>query len=213
MKLSPKEFATKYAGKKVVCVKFNAGVKARIVGFTDISVVIEPIDYIGRKGKFTAVVKDFDHCNILARRNYYTTIKLINIQKLPIAYPHKCKLCHSPSRNGKVVQCSNIRCKSRLLFKKMIVEYIKANPIKEGFDIDHPIKVLCQKCNTVSRIYDGISAYCNGAGHCGRHTYTYKPNIYYLDYSATYKERVYITRLGSDGGIQFMQKSRARTSR
>lgn len=61
-----------------------------------------------------------------------------------ITYPHKCKRCKSSARIcGKVILCSNIKCKSRKQFKK----FVKRFPEVESGTFDNPIVLLCPICN------------------------------------------------------------------
>lgn len=76
-------------------------------------------------------------------------------------YPHKCKVCNSPSRNNKdITLCSNSICKSWKKYKDMVA------PKEQGLTDANPIRINCSKCGKLGgydRIFNcaGYCSYCN----------------------------------------------------
>lgn len=103
----------------------------------------------------------------------------VELSSPTIVYPNHCKLCKSPSRKcGKVILCSNTKCKTRKNFNKqyrcgMIIKQIADNKVGIEQSIDKYGFVLCPTCknraqfalNIGSSLYDTM---CPN-GHMWKH--------------------------------------------
>ena len=148
--MDKKEFAEKYAGRKVRLTASSDDIRIGTANKnTPIGIVVgyNLLDYYNHilcqalspaTGDFKGhpPSSTFKWSSTLDT-NYETTgifsvnvedIELVIPIKPVIAYPHKCKICHSPARKCvKATLCSNLKCKSRRKIKKLYAQcrYVK----------------------------------------------------------------------------------------
>lgn len=62
-------------------------------------------------------------------------------------YPNTCKICKAPSRKlGLLVLCSNTKCKSRGIVKKIYYNMAVPTPVHAQEDVDAEGYILCPEC-------------------------------------------------------------------
>lgn len=112
------------------------------------------------------------------------------------AYPHKCKRCHSSSRNMDGVSlCSNVKCKGRSKVIKALGKYGVALKMPTGTKGD-PIPVICSVCGV------GVSS-CTSDQHFGLCASDgYFPFIFEREkfYVFTFLDGLKLFELGINGG-------------
>jgi hypothetical protein len=117
-KITAKEFAENYRGR--IAVDLNNNCVGRIVGHTNQSIIIQRDDGVGWPedlvGDCRIVVDQYNKDILWAVAVYACSlIPIVNVDP----YPHKCKKCNAPARRcGKVVLCSNLKCKTRKVSSK-----------------------------------------------------------------------------------------------
>jgi hypothetical protein len=148
--MTGKEFAERYVGREV-----------RLINTTDVPCFERPnpiaivVGYYDQNICTSILVKFVDHKDqflswkphinvvLLQKAERIWSVALSNLElvvKSSNTYPHTCKKCKKPARKiGKVVLCSNVKCKSRGTFNKAFKSFIQYN------------EVLCPMCQNVGQ--------------------------------------------------------------